>query len=399
MAITDNMSVEEITGLIQPDRLADNLWELVNVPSATCNERKAGLVFAELLAKSGAEVTIDDKIYDSPNIIAKIKGQRPGKTLQLAGHIDHINVEHPSPERNAEIISGRGSADMKNGLAGILEIVNIVNELNRDFAGNILITVYGLHEAPDGDSQGLLNLIDKKNKGDAAIVFEGPDEYAATMANGMAIFNIELKHQSHSAHELCGDVDKTELMNTAIKVVHKLQQKDLQLKEKEHDFPLLPKESIFTGQLHCGDFYNRIPNKANLQGTRRWNPDKTFDEIQKDFADMLKEVKKTEFININNEWIFVGESYQIDENENLLGHLRKAYHDIYQKPMPIKGHSSVTDTCRLVRNAKIPAVLCGFGTETGHMDYEYVNLKRLHNCCKVALLTTLGYLNDPANFK
>ena len=80
--------------------------------------------------------------------------------------------------------------------------------------------------------------------------------------------------------------------------------------------------------------------------------------------------------------------------EKIVKCLSQAYEVVQGNSLTIKGHSSVTDACRFVNNGHIPAVLCGFGTETGHADFEYVTTKQLVNSCQVALLTILYYLNS-----
>ena len=94
---------------ISIERMADDLWRLVNVWSPTGNEREAAFLFAEMLADAGAEVEIDERLCNSPNVIGRLKGNRPGKTFQLAGHIDHIDVPHapPARTRHGDLCSGR----------------------------------------------------------------------------------------------------------------------------------------------------------------------------------------------------------------------------------------------------------------------------------------------------
>ena len=142
---------------INVDRMADDLWRLVGIPSPTCHEREAALAFADMLAAAGASVEVDETIHESPGVIGRLRGNRPGKVCQLAGHIDHICVSHPEPKREGSIISGRGAADMKNGLAGVLEMARVLNESGCDFPGEILITVYGRHETPAGKSAARVN--------------------------------------------------------------------------------------------------------------------------------------------------------------------------------------------------------------------------------------------------
>lgn len=386
--------LEKYQTYISPERLRDQLWQLVQVPSPTGQERQVAFLFAEMLKKAGASVTIDETLPNSPNVIGRLKGNKPGPVIQLAGHIDHINIPHPAPKLEQDRISGRGSADMKNGLAGILEIIQVLNETGRSFPGEILVTAYGLHEAPDGDSRGLLNLLEKGVKGECAIVFEGPDDAAAIMANGMAIWNLKISHKNHACHELCTQQDKFELLDAVNNCVGILKQKNLKLKEQPNAYALLPAESVFVGQLHYGDFYNRLPNECMLQGTRRWHPDKKYDVVKQEFRVLLNSLGFPTEISTELDWFFVGESYEISPDEKIVKCLLQAYEAVQSRPLVVRGHSSVTDICRFVNNGHIPAVLCGFGTETGHADFEYVNTEQLVSSCRTALLTVLYYLQN-----
>jgi len=377
---------------INAERLAQRVWELVQVPSPTGREREAAKVFKQLLSRAGAQTELDETIHNSPSVTGRLKGRRPGRTIQLAGHLDHIDIPHPAPKRDKIIISGRGAADMKNGLGGILEVISVLNESDCDFPGEILVTAYGLHEAPTGNSAGLLHLIGSGVKGDAAIVCEGPDDAAAVAANGMAIWEATLTHKEPSSHELSTKVNKTELLMAATKLVNAMAKKDRELKARRKQHSLLAPESLFVGQLHCGDFYNRLSNKCFLQGTRRWHPDKHSKYVRDDFEKMLKTVRLGKNVTIMSNWNLVGDSYEISQDQPIVRSLRKAYKCVNGKNMPLRGHSSVTDTCRLVRQGGIPAVLCGFGTSTGHADYEYVEIAQMARSARVLLLTVLDYL-------
>lgn len=377
---------------INAERMADCLWALVRTPSPTGHEQEAASVFADLLAKAGARVHMDHTLPASPSVIGRLTGRRPGPVLQLAGHLDHINIPHAPPQKDGTRISGRGSADMKNGLAGILEIVRILNETGRRFPGELLITAYGLHEAPDGDSRGLQNLLQNGVKGQAAIVFEGPCDAAAIMANGMAIWTLTVTCSEPPCHELCTQTDPFELPGIVAGIVGALRQKNQQAKEQNKTYPLLPPASFFIGQMHYGDFYNRLPGRCFMQGTRRWNPDQTFAMIQDEFRQLLNSLALPEAVSADCAWMLVGDSYAIGAEEQIVKCLQVSYERLHKKPLPVRGHSSVTDTCRFVNYGQIPAVLWGFGTDTGHADFEYVTLEQLVRSCRVALLTVLNYL-------
>jgi len=241
------------------ERLADDIWELVNVHSPTGSEKNAADCFAKMLCKAGAEVEVDRRLPDSPNVVGRLTGKRPGATLQLAGHLDHIDVDHPAPKRDGSTISGRGSADMKCGLAGILEIIRVMKDTGCDFAGEILVTAYGLHEAPHGDFKGLLNLINDGVIGDAALIFEGAEERALIMGKGQSIWNIRVVRDGDVVHELRREPQSDALIETTNRLVRALIDKNASFAAADHDYPLLGPQSIFIGQVHYGDFYNRVP--------------------------------------------------------------------------------------------------------------------------------------------
>ena len=101
------MSRDDLIKRISANRLLDDLWDLVRIPSPTGRERNAALRYAEMLEKAGAEIEVDDSRRESPSIIGRLHGKATGNTVQLAGHIDHIDVPHAPAERTAEVVRGR----------------------------------------------------------------------------------------------------------------------------------------------------------------------------------------------------------------------------------------------------------------------------------------------------
>ena len=377
---------------IRRDRLTDNLWTLVGVPSPTTRERDVAFAYAELLDRSGADVTVDETLHDSPNVIGRLRGRLgSGPVLQLAGHLDHIDVPHDEPQRTEEIISGRGSADMKNGLAGALEVVRVLDETGRDFAGELLVTAYGLHEAPLGDAKGLMNLIDAGVTGDAAIVCEGPADKALVMGKGQSIWNLRLTRTGRVCHELRRDPQDDALLESAGRLLNRLLQYRDELASAPHEYPLLGPQSLFVGQVHYGDFYNRVPATAFLQGTRRWHPDRTFEDAQAELAAIVDTVPLPDNVSVDQWWTFVGDSYAFDPAAPIVTSLQDAFRAVTGEAMEIGGSSTVFDANRLVPFGGIPAVPIGFGTDAAHADYEFVRLSQVEQACRIALEAAVRY--------
>ena len=379
-----------MTGRIVPERIADDLWKLVCVPSPTRRERDAALLYAELLSGCGVRVEVDESIHDSPSVIGRLSGGRSGPTLQLAGHIDHIDVAHEKPSRTADIISGRGSADMKAGLASILEIARLMADEPDGFPGELLITVYGLHEAPLGKSEGLTGLIEKGIKGDAALVMEGPPDAVVVCGKGQSIWNITLEREGIACHELRRKPQDDLLLEAAMLMVGALRAENESLSAARH--PLLGPESFFIGQLHYGDFYNRSPRLCMLQGTRRWHPDKNFTVVRTLLDRLVEQAGLPPSIRASVEWTFVGESFAVDPGERIVQSMQEAARRLRGGDLPVEGVSSVLDTSRLVPLGHVPCVPIDCDGSTAHADREFVRMPEVVRGCALALETALCFL-------
>ena len=386
------MKQREILHLVSASRLGKDLWRLVTVESPTCQEREAALVFLDMLAGCGAKVEIDETIPDSPSVIGRLKGNRPGPTLQLAGHIDHIPVPHDPPERDGETVSARGASDMKGGLAGILEMVRLLSQGGCDFPGEILVTVYGLHEAPLGLGRGLRSLIDLGIHGDAALVMEGPADQAIVCGKGQSIWNLTLNRDGETCHELRRPPGSDSLIDAALDVAAALRARNRELSVQPHGYPLLGAETVFIGQLRYGDFYNRQPSSCFLQGTWRWHPDKVFENARKLLHELVAGMDLPDGISVQEEWTFVGESFSEDPEEPVVRAYQQAHRELQGSPIEIAGASSIMDTSLLVPMAGVPTVPVAFDGGTAHADREVVSLSRLAERTRIALLAALIYL-------
>jgi acetylornithine deacetylase/succinyl-diaminopimelate desuccinylase-like protein len=388
--------LKELLSGVNASRLAEDLWRLVNIPSPTGQERELAKVYANMLTQAGCEVIVERPEDDSPAVIGRLKGSLPGATLQLAGHLDHIPVSHAAPSRTDGTISGRGAADMKNGLAGIVEIVRALAAARSELPGEVLVTAWGLHEAPVGDSSTLRRLIEQGTLGDAAIVAEsgGPIDMAVVAGAGQSIWNIHLRRAGTPCHELVRPIHADGLMDSIAAVIRAARDHDRELKLRPSGHHLLRPESVFVGQVHAGDFYNRAAGEAFLQGTYRWHPNRDFDSVRSELARVIGAVKRPQAIGLDIDWTYVGESYQVEESEALVQAYMAAHEHVTGTSARAGGTMTVTDAARLVGSGGIPTITCNFDNEFSHADHEYVRLERVEQACRVALATAWGYLTS-----
>ncbi|WP_395729776.1 M20 family metallopeptidase [Nakamurella sp.] len=110
-------------------------------------ERPAAELLAELMRDFGWAVTSVEAAPGRPSVIGVVDGGRPGRTLMFEGHVDVVTEGDPGSwsfdPYAGDIMDGRlrgrGSADMKAGVAAMLHAARAV-ELG-GFAGRIVVGV------------------------------------------------------------------------------------------------------------------------------------------------------------------------------------------------------------------------------------------------------------------
>jgi succinyl-diaminopimelate desuccinylase len=128
-------------------RLTQRLVQLrtVNEPGAAAVEDPAARLLYDLMRGFGWHVTLEEVVPGRPNVVAIVDGTGPGRTLMFEGHTDVVTegdrAEWDFYPYVGDIVDGRlrgrGSADMKSGVAAMIHAVRAV-ELG-GFAGRIIV--------------------------------------------------------------------------------------------------------------------------------------------------------------------------------------------------------------------------------------------------------------------
>ncbi len=117
----------------------------VNAPGAVEVEAAAAAVVAERMLAYGWQVSVTEVAPGRPNVVGVIDGGAPGRTLMFEGHTDVVTEGDPADWSfdpfAGDIVDGRlrgrGSADMKGGVAAMVEAARAVQLAG--FAGRIIV--------------------------------------------------------------------------------------------------------------------------------------------------------------------------------------------------------------------------------------------------------------------
>jgi succinyl-diaminopimelate desuccinylase len=124
--------------------------ELVRIPSVNdpdrgLGEAPAAALVAERMRGFGWEPVVEEVAPGRPNVVAVVDGGEPGPTLLFEGHTDVVgegpregwSVEPFGGEIRDGRLYGRGSADMKAGVASMLFAAEAV--ARRPFSGRLVV--------------------------------------------------------------------------------------------------------------------------------------------------------------------------------------------------------------------------------------------------------------------
>ncbi|MCD6301964.1 MAG: M20/M25/M40 family metallo-hydrolase [Anaerolineae bacterium] len=386
-----NRIVQELCARVSAERLRDLTLELVRIPSPTGDAVKVTQRYAERVEELGLPVEVDTAYAGSPSTIARW-GDSGGRQLVLDGHLDTIHAPHPAPSYRDGIIYGRGSGDMKSGIAAMVEAARVLLESGLRLSGELVLVTHSLHEAPVGHMEALSALIGRDDLFvDAAIVTEGGFDEAHIQGKGQAIFDITISRQGEPLHENAARAQGIpNPMHAAAEIAARFVQENRHLQKSQH--PLLGPETFFLGQIHGGDFYNRVPTRAYVNGIHRYWPDKSWDDVRARIAALIASVATPDSLQVEVETTGNGLGYAINPDSALVRALQWGYAQITGRELPLVGGYSVSDVNVIARQAGIPVLGHGTGSTTAHADLESVRVADIVRTTQVLLATTVRYL-------
>ena len=161
------------------------------VPGAAGEAQVANAVAAHL-QRLGLDVHLQEVAPGRPNVIGVLEGVERGRSLMLCGHLDTVGVagmQAPfDPVERDGRLYGRGSQDMKAGVAAMIDAVRLARE--RGFRkGRLVIAAVVDEEYASIGADALVS----QWKADGAIVTEPTDLQVGVGHKGFAWATIETR--------------------------------------------------------------------------------------------------------------------------------------------------------------------------------------------------------------
>ncbi len=221
-------------------------------------------IAAELRA-AGIDVELTDAAPGRPNVVGVIEGRTRGRTLMLCGHMDTVGVagmQAPfDPVERDGRIYGRGSQDMKSGVAAMVDAAVAVARGGGLAAGRLVVAAVADEEHASAGAE----LLAAAHAADGAVVTEPTDLRVAIAHKGFEW--IEVETRGRAAHGSRPADGRDAILHMG-RVLARLEAVDAAL-QAAAAHPRLGRPSLHASTIHGGRAHSIYPDRCVLHFERR----------------------------------------------------------------------------------------------------------------------------------
>lgn len=347
------------------------------VPGAAGEAAIADAIAAHLRG-IGLDVEIQDAAPGRPNVVGVLEGRRPGRSLMFCGHIDTVGVEGMRApfdpiERDGRLY-GRGSQDMKGGVAAMIDAARVVAAEGLE-RGRLVIACVVDEEFASIGADALV----ARWRADAAVVTEPTDLQIAIGHKGFAWFEIETRGRAaHGSRPLEGR-DAIVRMG---RVLHELEQLDRRLQAAPPD-SLLGTASLHASVIEGGREMSSYPDRCMLKLERRTVASESSAQVAGEIEAIVARLKEADpEFEASVTPMMSRPPYRLAPEHDLPIALRHALGSTGAATTGDRGFVGMTfwTDAAVLGAAGIPAVLFGPAGAGLHSAEEYVEIQDVLRC-------------------
>jgi len=367
--------------------------ELIRIPTQNPpgKEKDCAEFVHETLTEWGVKTEMVFEPYPHrPQVVAMVNGNKSGRTLILNGHMDVVpegSRDRWEDDPYGGIIKegkiyGRGSSDMKGGLAVMMILAKLLKE--KGFPrGRVLFQFVVGEETGEPGTKDLL--IKRGIKGDYGIVLEPTSLRVATAEKGLVWFRVTLAGRPTHASIAEQGINPIEKI---LKLGGRLVEYDMKLRMYTH--PFLGSRKCSMTMINAGTKENVVPESCTLVLDRRFNPEETPEGVEREIRGILDQLaSEDQDFKYQLERMVVFEPAEIPIDSFLATVLRKYTSQISGIPEEPFGILASTDVRNFINDAGIPAVNFGPGDlQDPHTFNEKIEIRQLVDCIKILFLAT-----------
>ncbi len=330
---------------------------------------------AAFLVRWAAENGLDAQVLEGtpgrPSVIITARGSGGGRTLLLCGHTDTVGVDGMTaphtPRRDGDRLYGRGTCDMKAGLAAAL--VAARDAAAAGLAGDVVVACVADEEHASLGVQEALTHV----RADAAIITEPTREAIIVAHKGFVWADVLV--EGFAAHGSRPELGVDAIVHAGA-VLTALGALDAELIGRE-PHPVLGRGSVHAGTISGGIEASSYPGRCAITVERRTLPGEGEATLARELEAVLERATAAQpGLRASFALGLSREPFAIDPEHELVGLTRDAAaHELGATPA-LTGAPYWTDAA-FIAAAGIPALLFGPTGEGEHALEEWVSVASL----------------------
>lgn len=393
--------------------------ELVRAESVTGNEEAAQRIVRDKLKDLGAIVdywkpdAADFRGYENfiaeekgfarrPNIVARFKGNDSKRKLAFNGHIDVVPAgdaaswKYPPYEGRVTggKLFGRGSCDMKAGLAATVFAIEAILSVDVPMINDILVeSVIG----EESGGVGTLATILRGHIPDATIIAE-PTNLGLTIAQaGCLMFRLVVRGKAaHGASRYLG-VSAVEKFQPILGALQRLEDGRRSMKRMALFSSVPNVVPLSVGTVKAGNWDSTVPELLVAEGRYGVWPGEPLETARSMFEEAVEDAaSKDEWMRSNPPQItWFGpqwESASLPSSHPFVKLMQRAVREALGHSPALSGITGGTDMRLFTGMTNRPALIFGPGDDSvAHFSDEHVSVKDVVSACKVYAVAAMDW--------
>lgn len=365
-------------------------FKTVNEPG---DEKPLAEYIKVLLDDIGLETRLDDLGNNRANIIGRLKGTGERGTLLFNGHLDTVpsgDIEWKHEPYIGHIedgkIYGRGTADMKGGLAAMLVAIKAIKESEAELKGDFLYTATAGEET---DSIGAVKFVNDGGLDEVgAIIIGEPGSGKINIAEKGALW-VEITTYGKTAH----GAFPTEGIN-AIVHMNAFISEILSYRFKYEENLTVGHPTMNISTIRGGVKTNVVPDRCSITIDMRTVPGMNHNEIIKDFEKLIlklsKEIEgfKADIRILNNR-----AAVETKKTHPFIKLAQGTFKEVFDMDTEPQGVNFYTDASIFLPAKSVPCIFFGPGDSSmAHQPNEYITIESFRQTVQYYIKIIENYL-------
>lgn len=342
---------------------------------------------AGVLRGLGCDVTVHAANPGRPSVVARLRGQGRGRSLMLNAHEDTVGVEGMAEPFSGAVrdgrMYGRGTFDMKGGLAASIGAVKALVDADAVPAGDVIVAAVADEEHSSLGMQEVL----VHHRVDGAIVTEATALELCVAHKGFVWFEIEtVGRAAHGSRPELG-IDANLHMG---RVLARLEQLEAALRQRP-PHPLVGRPSVHAGTLRGGTGLSTYAASCTVGIERRTVPGETLAAIEAEMRGLLAPLQAADpDFHADLELLLARDSFETPHDSVLADIVDQSVRACRGAPPARIGASWWMDSAFLGA-AGVDTVVIGPEGAGAHAAEEWVDLATVHDLTRILAEAASAY--------